>query len=54
LTAEGRSNIFAGKVSEGRALEGMLNGLSAPLKVMAIKDAGIATEEGINWLFAHD
>ena len=48
-----RSKTFAGNVSEGQTLDGMLNGLGAPSGALVIMDAGIATEENIGWLSAH-
>ncbi len=48
-----RSKTFAGNVSEGKTLAGMLSGLGAPPKAMVIMDAGIATEENLNWLAEH-
>lgn len=45
-----RSKTFAGNVSEGTTLEGMLTGLSAPPGALVIMDAGIATEANLAWL----
>jgi len=45
-----RSNTFAGNVSEGATLEGMLTGLGAPAGALVIMDAGIATEANLAWL----
>ena len=45
-----RSKTFAGNVSEGKTLEVMLQGLQAPAKALVIMDAGIATQENIDWL----
>lgn len=45
-----RSQTFAGNVSEGATLEGMLTGLGAPPGAMVIMDAGIATEANLAWL----
>jgi len=48
-----RSNTFAGNISEGATLEGMLKGLDAPQGAMVIMDAGIATEANLAWLVEH-
>lgn len=48
-----RSRVFAGNVSEGSTLEGMLQGLDAPLGALVIMDRGIATEANIQWLLAN-
>jgi len=48
-----RSRMFEGSVAEGSTLEGMLQGLDAPLAALVIMDAGIATEANIAWLVAH-
>jgi len=48
-----RSKTFAGNVSEGATLEGMLSGLGAPPKAMVIMDAGIATQANLSWLNEH-
>jgi len=45
-----KSKIFAGNVSEGSTLETMLSGLDASKKAMVVMDAGIATEENVQWL----
>lgn len=45
-----RSKTFAGNVSEGATLEGMLTGLDAPPGALVILDAGIATEANLAWL----
>ena len=45
-----RSKTFAGNVSEGTTLEGMLSGLGAPPGALVIMDAGIATEANVAWL----
>lgn len=45
-----RSRTFAGNVSEGATLAGMLAGLNAPPGAMVIMDAGIATEANLAWL----
>ena len=49
-----RSEIFAGNVSEGSTLKEMLAGLQANKGSMIIMDAGIATEENIQWLSDND
>ncbi len=48
-----RSRMFAGNVVEGATLAEMLEGLGAPASAMVIMDRGIATEENIAWLIAH-
>ncbi len=48
-----RSKTFAGNVTEGTTLEGMLKGLNAPPGALVIMDAGIATEANLVWLVAH-
>jgi len=48
-----RSQMFEGNVSEGKTLEGMLQGLDTPPGALVIMDAGIATEANINWLVEH-
>ncbi len=48
-----RSKTFAGNVSEGTTLEGMLSGLGAPPGALVIMDAGIATEANVAWLAEH-
>ncbi|HID06087.1 MAG TPA: IS1634 family transposase, partial [Armatimonadetes bacterium] len=45
-----KSEIFAGNVSEGDTLEGMLTGLGATQGSMIIMDAGIASDANIQWL----
>jgi transposase len=45
-----RSRTFAGNVSEGITLAGMLTGLDAPPGALVIMDAGIATEANLAWL----
>jgi transposase len=48
-----RSQTFAGNVSEGHTLAGMLAGLGAPSGALVVMDAGIATEANITWLVEH-
>jgi len=48
-----RSETFEGKVSEGKTLERMLNGLGAPAGALVVMDAGIATEANLIWLREH-
>jgi len=48
-----RSKTFAGNVSEGTTLSGMLTGLGAPSGALVIMDAGIATEANLVWLVEH-
>jgi len=45
-----RSEIFEGSVSEGLTLEGMLAKLGCPEGALIIMDAGIASQENIDWL----
>jgi transposase len=45
-----RSQTFDGQVTEGTTLAGMLEGLGAPRGALVVMDAGIATEENIQWL----
>jgi transposase len=44
------SQVFEGNVSEGSTLEKMLKQLQAPDGALVIMDAGIASEENIQWL----
>jgi hypothetical protein len=48
-----RSQTFAGNVSEGSTLAGMLAALDAPAGALVVMDAGIATEANITWLGEH-
>jgi hypothetical protein len=48
-----RSQTFAGNVSEGSTLTGMLAALDAPAGALVVMDAGIATEVNITWLGEH-
>ncbi len=48
-----RSKTFAGNVTEGTTLEGMLKGLNAPPGALVIMDAGIATQANLDWLVTH-
>jgi len=48
-----RSQTFAGNVSEGSTLAGMLAALGAPAGALVVMDAGIATEVNITWLSEH-
>jgi hypothetical protein len=48
-----RSQTFAGNVSEGATLAGMLSGLGAPPGALVIMDAGIASEANVTWLREH-
>jgi transposase len=45
-----RSQAFAGNVSEAGTLETMLKNLDAPPEALVVMDAGIATEDNIQWL----
>jgi len=47
-----RSEVFAGNVSEGQTLAGMLDGLNAPAGALVVMDRGIATEANLAWLRA--
>ena len=47
-----KSEIFPGNVSEPKTLKDMLGTLGANKKVTVVMDAGIATEENIEWLKA--
>jgi transposase len=44
------SEIFEGSVSEGGTLREMLNQLKAPAGALVIMDAGISSEENLQWL----
>lgn len=44
------SEIFEGSVNEGGTLVGMLEKLKAPAGALIIMDAGIASQENIDWL----
>lgn len=48
-----RSKTFAGNVSEGATLAGMLSGLGVPAGAMVVMDAGIASEANVTWLSEH-
>ena len=48
-----KSHIFKGNISEASTLESMLNAL-ADKKPIVVMDAGIATEDNINWLNDND
>ncbi len=48
-----RSQTFAGNVSEGQTLAGMLAALGAPAGALVVMDAGIATEANLTWLSEH-
>ncbi len=48
-----KSKIFKGNISEGSTLEGMLKEVSSK-KAMVVMDAGIATEDNINWLTSNN
>jgi transposase len=45
-----RSEIYEGSVVEGKTLQGMLKKLDVPAGALVVMDAGIATEENIEWL----
>ena len=47
------SKVFEGNVSEGGTLKEMLAQLQAPEGALVIMDAGIASEENLQWLTAH-
>lgn len=44
------SQVFEGNVSEGGTLQKMLNQLQAPEGALVIMDAGISSEENLQWL----
>ena len=48
------SEVFEGNVSEGSTLEKMLTSLQAPAGALVIMDAGIASEENLQWLIANN
>ena len=48
------SEVFQGNVSEGSTLEKMLTSLQAPAGALVIMDAGIASEENLQWLIANN
>ncbi|MCP4009641.1 MAG: IS1634 family transposase [Proteobacteria bacterium] len=47
------SEIFSGNAVEAHTLEGMLSGLGARPGTTVVLDAGIASEDNIQWLIAH-
>jgi transposase len=47
-----RSKSFAGNVTEAVTVEDMLSALKAPPGAMVIMDAGLATQEALDWLRA--
>ena len=47
------SKVFDGNVSEGGTLQEMLRQLQAPDGALVIMDAGIASEENLQWLTTH-
>jgi transposase len=47
------SKVFSGNVSEGSTLQEMLRQLQAPKGALVIMDAGIASEENLQWLTAN-
>jgi transposase len=48
-----QSKVFEGNVSEGGTLQQMLRDLHAPAGALVIMDAGIASEENLQWLTAN-
>jgi transposase len=48
------SKVFDGNVSEGSTLQEMLRQLQAPDGALVIMDAGIASEENLQWLTANN
>lgn len=48
------SEIFAGNVSEGSTLETLLTRLQASPGALVVLDAGIASEDNIQWLLNHN
>jgi len=49
-----KSEVFEGNISEPKTLEEMLHRLEAGTKPTVVMDAGIATQENIEWLIAHE
>jgi len=47
------SEVFEGNVSEGSTLQKMLTRLQAPAGALVIMDAGIASEENLQWLITN-
>ena len=47
------SEVFEGNVSEGSTLQKMLTRLQAPTGALVIMDAGIASEENLQWLITN-
>ena len=48
------SEVFEGNVSEGSTLQKMLTRLQAPAGALVIMDAGIASEENLQWLITNN
>jgi transposase len=48
------SEVFEGNVSEGSTLQKMLKRLEAPTGALVIMDAGIASEENLQWLITNN
>ena len=48
------SEVFEGNVSEGSTLQKMLTRLQAPAGALVIMDAGIASEENLQWLISNN
>ena len=45
-----RSEVMAGKISEGEVLQGALKRLQVPKGALIVMDCGAATEKNLNWL----
>ena len=45
-----RSEVMAGKISEGEVLQGALRRLEVPKGALIVMDCGAATEKNLNWL----
>ncbi len=45
-----RSEVMAGKISEGAVLRGVLERLEVPKGALIVMDCGAATEDNLNWL----
>ena len=48
-----RSQVFEGNVSESSTLRIMLEGLQAPAGALVVMDAGVATQDNLDWLREH-
>ena len=45
-----RSEVMAGKISEGEVLRGVLERLEVPMGALIVMDCGAATEQNLKWL----